>query len=252
MALFTDQNITTIADLRKYENAVLDLAASEGIDLDTKLSIAHMEVGLSLSVFLRTQMEGLSRLDDPLSGVVVNDSLRHWSVLHALAVLYRDLYSNQLNDRYLAKWRQYEKLADESRDGLFESGVGVVSAPIARATQPHVAIEFATGTPPMTYYSAVAWDGGSSGVGLTSEAVVTELEPGETMRIDPGAPVPHASGWNVYVGTSPYAMFQQNAQALSLGSSWLMSASGMSAGRTPMKGQAADYFVRRNRVLQRG
>lgn len=252
MALYTDQNITTIADLKKYESAVLDLAGSEGIELDTKLNLAHTEVGLTLAVFLKREMDSLSGLEDPLAGVVVNDSLRHWSVLHALAVLYRDLYSNQLNDRYLAKWRQYEKLADEARALVLEYGVGVVLTPVSRGARPQISIEAAAGTPPITYYSAVSWTSGLAGEGVVSEMVVTELEPDQTMRVDAGVPVRNATGWNVYAGTSPYALFQQNAQAIEPWTSWVMPLGGLVAGRTPKNGQAADFVIRRNRVLQRG
>ncbi len=48
MALFTDNLVSEVFDLVAYESDLTQLASSEGIDLDTKLTLAQTEVGAQL------------------------------------------------------------------------------------------------------------------------------------------------------------------------------------------------------------
>jgi hypothetical protein len=252
MALFTDQDVATIGDLKRYESAVLDLASSEGVDLSTKLHLAHIEVGLKVAGFVQDNVTRLRCPDDPLNGVVVTDPLRHWSILHALSVLYRDLYSNQLNDRYLAKWQQYEKLAEAARSLFFEYGIGLATTPISRAGRPSLFMEASSTALPLTYYVATSWVGDQAAEGMGSDMVTADLEAGKTIRVEAGSPVPNAHSWNIYVGTSPFTLSLQNSTPLSPTSSWMLPVGGLISGRAPSQGQAADYIVRQRRLLRRG
>jgi len=252
MALFTDQNSTTIEDLRKHESGVLDLAASEGVDLSAKLQLAYEEVGLELSSFLQRRGGGIQGPDHSLTNVVTTDGLRHWCVLQTLAALYRDLYSNQLNDRYRAKWQEYEKRALTASEKLFEYGVGVVAIPIARAHKPILSIASAPGAPAATYYMASSWVGSQGVEGSASDVAVIELTAELTVTVDAGEAVSHAGFWNVYAGRSPFEMRLQNAQAVPAGTTWTMPTTGLKNGRRAGSGQIPDYLVRQNRVLPRG
>ena len=52
MALFVDGNPSQITDLANYESSIVDVAATEGIDLTAKATVSAIEVGLELQRFL--------------------------------------------------------------------------------------------------------------------------------------------------------------------------------------------------------
>ena len=59
--------------------------------------------------------------------------MRQWHVHRTLALVYRDAYNNQLNDRYQGKWAEYEQLAKASAQTYFQIGVGLVADPVPKA-----------------------------------------------------------------------------------------------------------------------
>jgi hypothetical protein len=252
MALFTDQNATTIEDLRKHESRILDLAAGEGIDLSVKLQLAQEEVGLRLSRFLQRQEARTHGAGDTLTSVVVTEGLRRWCTLQTLTGVYRDAYSSQLNDRYRAKWQEYEKQAATAAENLFEFGVGVVANPIARPEKPTLSPLPAPGAPGGSYYVAVSWVNAQGVEGCASDPMAVDLSIGFTVIVDAGQAVLNGTSWNVYAGRSPFEMTLQNAQPIPSGSTWALPATGLINGRPPGTGQIADYLVRQRRVLPRG
>ena len=132
MALFTDGPLNSTADLQKYENGILGVASVEAIDLGAKIALAQDEIANQLLRFLmrRTPLrDGLDvqwtlRRRRDVSDVVVTDPLRRWHAQKALAMVYRDAYNNQLNDRYQGKWAEYEQLAKVSSPKLFSNWCG--------------------------------------------------------------------------------------------------------------------------------
>src|SRR3954466_13857831 len=120
MALLTDGNPNDTEALRVYETAILDVASVEMIDLDAKLCLATEEISHDvLDVLLDHTRNEYSLTQVPVSGdrrkigvsdVVVSPQMKRWQALHALAVVYRDAYNNQLNDRYGKKWEEYREL----------------------------------------------------------------------------------------------------------------------------------------------
>ena len=52
MALLVDGNPSQVTDLSNYESSIVEVAATEGIDLTAKLTVAALEVGLELQRFL--------------------------------------------------------------------------------------------------------------------------------------------------------------------------------------------------------
>ena len=169
MALFTDAPISTLDQLAAQDTAVLDVASNEGIDASAKILLAQEELGVELtsafsrSAFSRTSPSmwwpgsvatSLSVLQLP--NIVVTPPLRLWHTFRTLALVYRDAYGNQLNDRYAAKWREYQDLAKWASAMLFQTGIGVVSSPIAVASSPEV--DLLSGSQPATmYFARVAW-----------------------------------------------------------------------------------------------
>src|ERR1043165_654432 len=121
MALFTDGSISTLDQLAEQDSAVLDVASTEGIDASAKLMLAQQELGVELTAaFSRcTPAHTVSSMSWPgmgstvrgvlqLSNTAITSPLRLWHTYRTLAMIYRDAYSNQLNDRYLGKWNAYK------------------------------------------------------------------------------------------------------------------------------------------------
>src|SRR5271169_681357 len=151
MALFTDAPISTLDQLAAQDTAVLDVASNEGIDASAKISLAQQELGVELtSAFSRSAFSSTSpSLWWPgsvatsltvlqLPNIVVTPPLQLWHTFRTLALIYRDAYGNQLNDRYAAKWKEYQDLAKWASIMLFQTGIGVVSDPITVAGSPEV------------------------------------------------------------------------------------------------------------------
>src|SRR5690242_20632984 len=121
MALLTDGDVSTIEDLKSYESAILELANTEGIDLTAKAKLASSEIAAELAPFLAREGHAA---DLARNGVVVTPSLRLWHMVQTLCVVYRDAYHSQLNDRYKAKWNEYQRLAHRIRGLAFDTGIG--------------------------------------------------------------------------------------------------------------------------------
>ena len=62
MALFTDGNICSTEDLRQYESSILDVASTEGIELEAKLKLAQREIGVAITAFLLEQETGSEQM----------------------------------------------------------------------------------------------------------------------------------------------------------------------------------------------
>src|SRR6476469_1239305 len=108
MALLTDGNPNDTEGLRVFESAILDVAHVEAIDLNTKLCLATEEISEDVLDMLLGHAPvwfsaGNQRRLLGVSDVVVSPQMKRWQALHTLAVVYRDAYNNQLNDRYLGK-----------------------------------------------------------------------------------------------------------------------------------------------------
>src|SRR5437868_10168970 len=156
MALFTDPEIFTIDDLSAQETAILDTAVTEGIDLTSKLGLAQNEIGVELLATFERRRAYDAQAPLQLSNVVVTAPLRLWHTFHTLAMVYRDAYNNQLNDRYEGKWNQYRELARWASGALLQIGVGIVWNPLE---QPGAAeLTYVAGSQPgATYYVRISW-----------------------------------------------------------------------------------------------
>src|SRR5205807_1086340 len=117
-----------------YESSILDVAHTESIDLDAKLSLAAGEAGDKILRFL---LQYVRREDEiprrmlGVSDVVVTTPLRRWHAFQTLQNVYRDAYGSQENARYLEKMRAYGQAALTAADEYFETGVGLVYRPVA-------------------------------------------------------------------------------------------------------------------------
>lgn len=265
MALFTDALVSQVSDLIAYEANLPEVAAAEGIDLATKLQLAHTEVGAQIEAasqrpgnvyFARgagwqtTGAEGnLSRFD--LSQVVVTPPLKLWHTFQTLAILYRDAYNRKLNDKYLPKWKEYKDLAQWACDLLFQTGIGITSNPIARPEAP--ALDWvASSAGAQAVFVRMTWVGANDVEGAASAEQAVTVPANQSLRVTVGEAPAGILGWNVYAGASSGEVFRQNAEKLVLGAPWVMPESGLVGGVRVGEGQLPEVFRTVPRFLQRG
>jgi hypothetical protein len=258
MALFTDGPIISTADLQRYENGILGVASVEGIDLGGKIGLAQEEIANQVLRFLirRTPLrDGLDlqwtfRRRRDVSDVVVTDPLRQWHAQKALAMIYRDAYNNQLNDRYQGKWAEYEQLAKASSQTYFQIGVGVSADPISKAAVPILSTMPGIGSA-RTFYVAVTWVNLAGQEGSASDISQITTSEGQQLVITPVNSPANAMGWNAYVGTSPETIGLQNSVPIAANASWTLTLA-VQRGVLPGEGQSPTWFFVEYREIQRG
>ncbi|MBX5495547.1 MAG: hypothetical protein IRZ15_09455 [Bryobacteraceae bacterium] len=255
MPLFIDGNISSLDDLRTYDSSILDLASVEGVELQSKLALAEREIGVEIQAFLARQLMAEDGEVDPssldLGKLVATEPLRQWHCLRSLAIIYRDVYYSQLNDRYLGRWKEFSRLDQNAAALLFETGLGMVHDPIRQAEAPLVTIEpgFAE---PGSFYIRVSWLNARGQEGRPSQPIaVLPMEP-HTLRVQAVNPPANAVAWNVYVGGTEPEISRQNGDPLALGSTWEMPATGLVRGPRPAEGQSPDYLLRHGYGIRRG
>ena len=245
MALFTDGPVSTLDDLAEQDSSVLDVASTEGIDVSRKLALAQDEVEMEV-ITLLPRVGVTAGLDN----VVVTKPLRLWHTFHSLALVYRDAFYSQLNDRYQGKWEEYGKLARWAAAKLVQTGMGMVSDPMPKAAQPELTP--VTGTFGETIlFASAAWVNREGEEGCASAPASAQLSAGTTVRVTPKWKPSNAVGWNVYVGTSSDEMCRQNDTPIAPGTSWTVG-SLRSEGERPRDGQSPNYVRALARVLERG
>ena len=257
MALFTDGPINGTVELQNYENAILDVAAAEGIDLAGKSALAQQEIATEVTLFLMRRfplqeypLASPMRQKIGVSDVAVTEPLRQWHAHKTLALVYRDAYNNQLNDRYQGKWNEYEQLAKNSSRNYFQIGVGLVAGPVPKAVTPVL-----TTTPGVasgaTYYVAATWRNPGGQEGSPSDLAEITTNSGQQLVVDAGIAPSGVSGWNAYVGNTPANIRLQNSTPIAIGSTWTMTA-GLAQGPGPGQGQQPTWFLVDQRVIERG
>ncbi len=237
MALFTDGAVSGIEDLMAYESAILEVATTEQIDLTIKLGLAQDELGINLEAFLSRQ-----RTSAGLGNVIVTEPLKKWHTFHALAMVYRDAYHRQLNDRYEAKWNEYIRLSQWAREALNQTGLGLTDDPIPRAAKPQ--LSYTSGiSGAATYYVRVAWRNIENEEGAPSDIATLTAPDGNALVVTPVNPPASAVGWNVYVGFSAEEQTRQNTTPIAVGAAWTAPASGIVQGTSAGAGQTPEYYL---------
>jgi hypothetical protein len=254
--LLTDGNPNDTIALVRYEMEILNLAATEGIDLDQKLGLATEEISQDVLEFLLDH----TRMVDPLpnvrrttgvTDVVVSPQMTRWHALHTLAIVYRDAFNNQLNDRYQPKWREYELLAKDGATRTFSYGIGLVSNPIPEAETPSLGTASGAGLGG-TFYVQVTWVGADGAEGAPSVATALTVEVLNDLVVQGVNPPAVATGFNVYAGTSANATTLQNSATISIGETYTVPDGGLIVGKPVGIGQAADTYITGGPMLRRG
>ncbi len=255
MSLFTDGPIHTSGELQNYDTGILNVASTEGIDVTSKALLAQEEIATELLLFLIRNSsfdpQYLVRRRIGVSDIVVTPPLRRWHAYETLALVYRDAFNNQLNDRYQGKWKECAGLASDAAETLFEAGVGIVHHPVPKASQPLLTSEAAnvSGT---QYYLRVSWLSTSGQEGAVSDLLQVTSADGSTMVVRSATPPPGVDSWNVYAATNPEQMRLQNPSPLPVSATWTLPVTGVRDGPPPGDGQVPEWWVVERHVLPRG
>ncbi len=258
MALFTDGPLISTAELQRYESGILGVASVESIDLAAKMGLAQAELANQILLFLMHRMPSRDawevqwtfRPRRDVRDVVVTEPLRQWQAHKTLAIVYRDAYNNQLNDRYLGKWAEYEKLAKTSSRTYFQVGVGVVADPVPKAAIPNLSAVPGMGSAG-TFYIVCTWVNQAGQEGSASDIGQITTSDGQQVVVTPVSPPSNAAGWNVYLGLSPITMGLQNTVLIGINTSWTAELAPQ-PGNLPGPGQLPTWFFVDHREIQRG
>jgi hypothetical protein len=254
MALFVDGPSATIDDLADQDSGLLDVAETCGINLTTKLRLAHEEIAIDLELWLSRNRQPLEMVWGPIlrvGQIVFTPPLRQWETMVALALVYRDASFSQLADRYHAKWSEYSSLARDAYDKFLASGMGLVHDPVTQAAPP--VLGSVTGPQAGgTFYASAAWVNAAGQEGAASAASSITLPDGQLMTISAGGAAANAVGFNVYAGAALSAMTRQNDVLLPVGGIYTYVPGEFTDGLLPGTGQRPDFMRPLARMLLRG
>lgn len=254
--LLTDGNPNDATDLQTYESAILSVANTEGINLDVKLSLATEEISETVIDILLDHTHSVQPLTNRrrelgVSDVVVTSQMKRWHALHTLAVVYRDAFNNQLNDRYLQKLEEYRALSRNARENTVKYGIGIALNPVPQAGEPMLSAT--TGNnPATTYYVQASWVSASGAEGAASEPTTFETPAESFLVVTLVNPPAMATGFNVYLGLTSDSVTLQNALPVPVGQNFTLTEAVLSAGRAPGTGQAPDIYITGGQTLRRG
>jgi hypothetical protein len=254
MALFVDGPASGVDDLTNQDSGLLDVSQTCGINVTTKIALAHDEIEADLQLWLdrpRTSMDMVWSPALHIGQVVITPALRRWETMQALALFYRDAYFSQLVDRYQAKWDEYTKLTRTAYGKYMASGMGLVNNPVPQAPGPVL------GSVPGpqqggTFYARISWLNAARGEGIPSVALSMVVADNNLMTVSAPAAPANVTGFNVYAGSSLNAMFLQNDVPLPPGASFTYVPGFVTQGQLPGLGQAPDYMRPLVRMLLRG
>ena len=254
MALFADGPSPTIDDLTDQDSGLLDVAETCGINVSTKLRLAHDEIEADLSLWLDRPRQALEVVWGQiwrLGQIVVTPTLKRWETMQALSLVYRDAYFSQLADRYQSKWDEYSRLSRQAYQAFVASGMGMINDPVPAAAPP--VLENVPG--PQSggmFYASVSWLNAAGQEGAASPPSSITFPDGRLMTVTAVNPPGNAVGFIVYAGAALNAMFQQNNVALPVGVRFTYVPGAIGQPRLPGSGQKPDFIRPLVRTLLRG
>ncbi len=256
MALFTDGPASTIDRLTEHDSSLLELAATESINLTTKLVLAYEEIGLEISsLFQRAQSPYsllLTATPLDLAHLVVTPAVKMWHTYHALTMVYRDAYYNQFNERYKGKWTEYQSLSLWAKNKVMETGFGLVLDPVPLPDQPLLSLAVAAENSG-TFYFSVTYLNAATEEGAPSSIACFSTLDGTGVNVSPVNLPANICSWNLYAGTTPSALFLQNTSPIDPNEQWTYyPSSAQISGKLPGSGQSPNLIKTLPRILQRG
>lgn len=249
MALFTDGNAIGVADLERFEAAIVHTAQTHGIDLQTKINLAMDEVGDRVLVWLLNSgsldPQALKRRSIGLSTVVVTSPMKRWLCFHALARVFAEAYNSQLNDRFQGKYQEYSKLATKAARFMLQAGVGLVYSALPRPSKPQAVTQNGISGSDRVFIS-VTWSDSNQRESAASDAALVEREAGTNITVSlselPSEIPLTAVGWNVYAGRDVSSLAKQNVLPIGLDESPTYVTFDLNRDK-PNDGQQPDCYV---------
>jgi hypothetical protein len=245
---------STIADLTVRDSDLLDVSATEGIDLTAKLDMVAADVRTSIdSLLLSTAPAcvGFRERLPSLRHIAVTAQLKLWFTFATLRSIYQDLYYSRLNDRYQAKMKMYGDEEAKALDDLRTVGLGAVHDPLPQASAPNVAMVASTDAGG-TVYVAVSYVNQRGEQGLASMPVEADIPTNNVASVSLATLAENAAGWNLFAGVSPDVLYQQNTQLLGPLASATVAPDTLVTGPKPGSGQHANILYPVPRRILRG
>ncbi|MCU1294028.1 MAG: hypothetical protein JWP08_2878, partial [Bryobacterales bacterium] len=231
MALFTDDAVVTLDDLLPFEASLAQVAASHGINVDTKIGLSLSNIGNKLLMWLysvrASDPQWLTRRHLGLSTVVVTPTLHSWICFEALTRFFAEAYNVQLNTRFQGKWAEYQKEASEAAASLFMSGVGLVHNPLPRPQLPLVSVQDGTAAAQAIFVQTTWVDarGHESALSAVNGQVLSGASSIVVGMAEGAIAVPtSAVGWNIYASQTQTGLSLQNLAPMPIGSTWQLPA----------------------------
>jgi len=253
--LLTDGNPNDKLALMVYESAILSVANIESINLDVKLRLATEEISEDVLDILLDHTSSTDPLSNVrrtigVSDVVVTPQMKRWHALHTLAIVYRDAFNNQLNDRYLAKLTEYRELSKNARSHTIQFGIGLALNPVPEAQQP-VLSTISGSAPAGTFYVETSWVSATGAEGAPSVVTALTTAPEQDLVVQPVNPPAVATAFNVYIGATEDTLARQNSSPLATGNSFTLTGA-LVTGIAPGTGQAPEIYITGGPTLRRG
>jgi hypothetical protein len=259
MALLTDDAVITLDDLLTFESSLAQVAASHGINVETKISLSITNVGNKLLMWLysvgASDPQWLTRRSLGLSTIVITPTLHRWICFDALTRFFAEAYNVQLNTRFQGKWAEYQKEATEAAATFFMSGVGGVYNALSRPRLPLVSVQDGTAAAQAIFIQTAWVDslGHESALSAVNGQVLSGAASIVVAMAEGAIAVPSsAAGWNVYASDTQTGLSLQCLAPLPIGSTWQLPATGLIAGGVPKDGQKPEYYVTLSRQIKRG
>jgi hypothetical protein len=256
MALFIDGSPSNIEDLTDQDSGLLDVCRIQQIDAGKKLNLAYREIGVEIESMFEQQRSVYTpycshpRLN--IGQITITPSLKMWHTWHALSLVYRDAYFDQLNDRFQAKWNEFWAMSESAKNRLRDLGIGLVLDPLPRPAVPALTPTPGTETGG-TFYFAVTLRNPAGEHSAPSSVETIQLSDGNAVEVRLSASTANARGWDVYVGNSPKTCCKQNDGQLSPDDVWLFYPStAVLNGSLPKGGQDPNFLRALPRLLPRG
>ena len=244
MALLVDGELSTLEDLAAQDSGVLQVAHGEGIDLHRKLELARREIEIEVEGLLRRADTG--RLEE----VVATPAMGRWHTLLTLAMVYRDAYFSQLNDRFGGRWQAYLKEAQEAERRVLEGGGGLTPHPLRRPSGVEAALGMGA-IPPRIYYLQAAWVNVLGQESMASPVEMVDAQSPHSLTVKPAGTAGGATGWHLYAGPAADELKRQTGAPLGMSEAWEAQDGPFQEGPAPGRGQEAERYVTWRRLLRR-
>lgn len=258
MALFVDGPASTPGDLARIDAGLLDAAAAHDIDVTARLDFAHETLASDIQLWLNRGLDRsgpvnvwAGRAGRRLEQVLMNEALRKWEQMQALALTYRDAYFADLAERYRVRWDEYSRQSRDAYERFLAGGLAMVNDPVRKAAPP-VLGTIAGPQSGGTFYACVAWVNAAGQLGEASAATSLDVPDRNIMTVTAVGKPANAAGFHVYAGTALNALTKRTDVAVDAGGRFLFIPGSAGSGDLPPTGQKAEFVRPLPRTIPRG